>query len=137
MRTIINGSRWIRDEGLFWTYMNDIDIPISEVYCGTAAGPDTLGERWAWLHGYPVRYFKPDWESGKAAGMERNLDMLNDGAEAVISFWDGTSKGTTHLFIESRKRKLPTAVFTFDMLPINPLKPTEVNWALNNIHKNY
>lgn len=61
--------------------------------------------------GLLVKRFKPDWERfGKRAGIERNLQMLNEKPDRVIAFWDGVSPGTRHTITEARNRGIPVEI---------------------------
>lgn len=63
---------------------------------GRAKGADTLGERFASQYNIPVAYFKPDWSTGKSAGIKRNIQMSNE-SDIIVAFWDGISTGTKHM----------------------------------------
>ena len=101
MKVIIAGSRNLKN----------ITIPpphkwkwkISEVVCGGAQGPDTIGRYWANQNNIPVAIFKADWSThGRAAGPIRNTDMAVY-ADALIAYWDGESKGTYHMIQEMER----------------------------------
>ena len=99
MKTIIAGSRSIRDSGFLNLALNDCPWTkdITEVVCGGAKGADMLGYEWAMKNSIPVKFFDPDWERyGKRAGIIRNREM-GDYADALIALWDGASNGTTHM----------------------------------------
>ena len=54
-----------------------------------AEGVDRLAEAWAEARGVAVRRVLPDWKRfGKAAGVRRNLEMLQI-AHGVLAVWDG------------------------------------------------
>lgn len=75
-----------------------------QVVCGMACGADRLGERYAKEHGYQVIYFPADWDlDGKSAGFKRNVKMA-EYADALVAFWDGSSRGTKHM-IDTAKEK--------------------------------
>lgn len=96
MRTIINGSRDITDYSLVETAMELSGIKPTEVISGGARGPDRLGERWAKEKGVKLTVMPADWDThGKGAGYVRNAQMV-DAADALVSIWDGQSKGTRH-----------------------------------------
>ena len=94
---IIAGGRDFSDylllERVVDQFLEDIQDEIT-IFCGTARGADSLGERYAKSRGYAVRYFPPDWRRlGRAAGPVRNQEMA-DSADALAAFWDGESRGT-------------------------------------------
>lgn len=73
---------------------NKTDI---EVISGTARGADQLGERYASENNYPIHRYPADWDKhGRMAGYIRNEEMAKN-ADALIAFWDGSSKGTRHM----------------------------------------
>lgn len=111
MKVIIAGSREITDKDLVYEILDSCDLEISEVVCGTARGPDTIGEFWAKDRGIPVKYFKPDWKGlGKKAGSLRNIQM-GDYADALVAIWDGKSNGTRHMIEYARNKGLTIRVF--------------------------
>ena len=108
MKVIIAGSRTIYDMEELKKAIEESQFDITEVVCGGCAGVDLLGERWAFDHGKPVKYFPANWEKhGKAAGPLRNQEMAQDG-EALILLWDGTSRGSAiALLMHARNKGLP------------------------------
>lgn len=78
---------------------------------GAARGADQIAARVADGLGYETRAFPADWRGkGRAAGIIRNLEMLDQGPSKVIAFWDGVSTGTGHTVSEARKRGIPVEV---------------------------
>jgi len=72
---------------------------------GKASGADSLGEQYAKVRGYQIQEFPANWdEYGKSAGYIRNAEMADGNpqtytrrADALIAFWDGSSRGTRHM----------------------------------------
>jgi hypothetical protein len=98
MKYIIAGGRNFRDFPLLWDtcekiISNDDNV---EIVSGTANGADKLGEHYARLKDYSVKQFPADWSLGKQGGYIRNTDMGNY-ADVAIIFWDGESRGTSHM----------------------------------------
>lgn len=88
----------------FWDYalmkqtvdaiISDNKISNVEIVSGGAKGADSLAERYAIEHNYPITIFYPDWNLyGKSAGPIRNEQIVTH-SDIVIAFWDGESKGT-------------------------------------------
>lgn len=104
-RVIIAGGRDFDDYDLLKRTMDTLLINISDeiiVVCGKARGADTLGEKYANNKGYQVSYFPAEWDKfGKSAGYRRNEQMALN-ADALVAFWDGTSKGTKHMIDVAR-----------------------------------
>ena len=117
-KVIIAGTRMFADYNLL---CSSCDKLLSQkglthdiiIVSGTARGADKLGERYAKERGYNVELFPADWENkGRAAGYIRNADMANN-ADALIAFWDGTSRGTAHMIDIARKKNLPVRVIRY------------------------
>ena len=112
-RVIIAGGRefnnyqYLKDSMDY--FLQNIDDDIS-VVCGMARGADTLGEKYAKENGYEVHYFPADWDKyGKAAGYIRNEEMAEN-ADALVAFWNGSSRGTKHMIDIANKHKLMVRV---------------------------
>ena len=85
-----------------------------EIVSGTAKGADKLGEQYAKERGYHIAYFHPDWKAyGKRAGYLRNQQMANF-SDALICFWDGSSKGTKHMIDIARGKHIPVRTVIYD-----------------------
>lgn len=83
------------------------------IISGTALGADRMGERYAANRGLKTMMFKPDWEQfGKKAGFIRNALML-DNADAVVVFWDGSSRGSQHMMTIAKNKGTPLRVILF------------------------
>lgn len=75
------------------------------IVCGGARGADALGKQYAELRGYDVLLMKADWDKfGKSAGYRRNDDMAKV-SQATVAFWDGKSRGTSHMIDLTKKYK--------------------------------
>lgn len=110
MRTIIAGSRSIKDIKHVYDAISNSGIHITEVVSGTANGVDKLGEEWAEYHGIPIKQFPADWDKfGKKAGYLRNMEM-SENADALIAIHDGYSKGTKHMIDIATRRGLSVYV---------------------------
>lgn len=71
---------------------------------GGAKGADMLGKRWAIENNYPYEEYTANWSLyGKAAGVLRNQEMLEEsGAQIVIAFPGGT--GTYDMIKRARNK---------------------------------
>lgn len=102
-KTIVAGSRGILNYMDVVNAIHDAPWEISEVVCGGAVGPDSLGERWARVNNIPVKMMKADWNKyGKAAGPIRNTEMA-EYADRAIVVWDGESPGSKHMIKEMNR----------------------------------
>jgi Ni,Fe-hydrogenase maturation factor len=85
-----------------------------EVVSGGAKGADILGERYAKERNLPLKIFLADWVTlGKRAGFVRNKEMA-EYADALIAFWDKTSKGTKHMIDTAKEKGLSVKVVYYN-----------------------
>lgn len=89
------------------------NVTIENIVSGGAKGADTIAEKYADKHVINKLIFKPDWSIGRHAGMLRNTEIIAN-SDAVIAFWDATSKGTLDSIKKSIKMKKAIYVFDFD-----------------------
>ena len=88
-----------------------------QIVCGMARGADRLGERYAKEHDYRIRYFPADWDSdGRSAGFRRNVRMAEN-ADALVAFWDGSSKGTGHMIETAKRNGLDVRIIRYRQVP--------------------
>lgn len=93
-RVIICGSRgWGNRERIAGRIA---DLPgTTTVVHGNARGVDRMAHQEAQKAGLLVEPHPADWDRhGKGAGFIRNEEMAKLGADLLIAFWDGKSRGT-------------------------------------------
>lgn len=116
VRVIVAGSRSFDDYKLLCDTLavQLIGLPKSdiEIVSGGARGADTLAHRYAVDNGLAFKLFPPDWSRGKRAGYERNEQMAVY-ADVCVVFWDGVSKGTSHMIDLARKHNLSLTSIRF------------------------
>lgn len=118
MKTIVAGTRHFNDIDLMDWVLKGLPWTISTVLCGGAPGADSLGETWAHAYQIPVIRFPAAWKvKGKGAGPLRNEAMLL-GAQALVVFWDGHSRGTEHM-IQIAQVKAATVKSAGGSFPVN------------------
>jgi hypothetical protein len=115
IKVIIAGGRDFQD----WDKLVDVcdrafkDYPQIEIVSGVANGADRLGERYANERGHLIKRYPADWDKyGKSAGYRRNAEMANY-AGALIAFWDGTSRGTSHMINLAREKGLKLLIIKY------------------------
>ncbi len=119
-RVIIAGGRDFNDYALLKDKCDSIlanRIPSHHIIIvsGAARGADSLGEKYAAERGFAVERFPADWvRDGKAAGVIRNAQMA-DNADALIAFWDGTSRGTKHMIDTALAKGLAVRVIKYSI----------------------
>ena len=112
MKVAVIGSRGFDDYDLMVKTLDKIKITL--IVSGHAVGADKLGERYAIEKGIETKIFLPDWKNlGKAAGMIRNTDIINE-AELVVAFWDGTSKGSADSIEKANKLNKPVIIVDYE-----------------------
>ncbi len=115
MKIIIAGGRDFNNYDLLrescdYFLQNQLEI---EIVSGAANGADKLGERYAEERGHQIKKFPAEWDKyGKSAGFKRNVEMA-DYADGLIAFWDGVSKGTSHMINESKKKNLKVRIIKY------------------------
>jgi hypothetical protein len=115
---IVGGTRTFGDYEFLKRKMDRLTRTFTRkivVASGTAAGADTLGERWFWSlppeRRLLLKRFHPDWDKhGKAAGPRRNQEMV-DYADRAVFFWDGESPGTRDCIERAKKGGLKVKVY--------------------------
>jgi len=83
------------------------------IVSGMARGADALGYAFAKSHDIVCYEFPADWNQyGKRAGFMRNEDMgrFSDG---LLAFWDGQSRGTTHMIDFMKTLGKPVTVIKY------------------------
>lgn len=90
--------------------LGDNDVTVVH---GGARGADRIADREARLLGYQVEVHLADWHRyGNRAGLIRNHQMAEAGADLCIAAWDGRSSGTAHMLEQARKKGIPVQVIT-------------------------
>jgi hypothetical protein len=80
---------------------------------GGARGADSLARKYAIESGHGSITIRADWNKyGRSAGMRRN-EVMADKADAVVAFWDGSSRGTAHMIELAKSRNLPVRIIRF------------------------
>lgn len=119
-RVIIAGSREFDDYDILCKHCDKLLSRKKQTHSiviisGAARGADTLGEQYAHERGYAVKKYPADWQrDGKAAGPIRNAQMAKV-ADALIAFWDGSSRGTQNMIDLARLKPIPFRVVRFDL----------------------
>lgn len=99
MKLIVSGGRDYTNYTLVEKVLNQVynemfPKKITAVVQGGAKGADALGKRWAIENGIPYEQFDADWmRYGKAAGVMRNQEMLDESGECVVVAFPG-GRGT-------------------------------------------
>jgi hypothetical protein len=120
MRTIIAGSRTIKDLQEVRNAIDACPWEITTCISGCAKGVDTLALVWAGETDTPVEFFPANFEKfGTSAPHIRNQEMVNN-AEALLAIWDGGSHGTAHVITLARKAGLALHIHQVGTPPPKP-----------------
>lgn len=105
MRVIVCGGRDYSDE--IAVHNQIVSLPDGCIVVhGGASGADRLAARVASRRGLTVEMYPADWNKhGRAAGVLRNQQMLDFGADLVIAFPGG--RGTADMVRRARKAGIP------------------------------
>lgn len=113
LKVIVAGTRSFNDYKLMTKKLDNYFKNVKPtIICGEARGADTLGKKYALEHGYEVKSFPADWSKGKSAGYQRNEEMA-DYADALVAFWNGSSKGTEHMIKTMQNMKKPVRIVKY------------------------
>jgi hypothetical protein len=106
IRTIIAGSREFNNYSEFLQKIKECNICPTVIISGTAMGADKLGERFAEEKKIPLEKYPAEWDKySRSAGYRRNM-LMAEKADALIAFWNGSSKGTKHMIDIAKRQKL-------------------------------
>lgn len=116
-RVLVCGSRDYQDEERLGAVLDAVHRlrQITAVIEGGAAGADALAHVWAAKNQVPVKTFNANWgEYGRAAGMIRNRQMLDEGHPDIVYAFTSKplseSKGTAGMVKMARQAKVRTVV---------------------------
>lgn len=115
MKVIIAGSRDFNDyELLKESFLKEFpSYDNIEIVSGGARGADKFGEKLSADLGIALKRFPADWNRhGRSAGYIRNQEMANY-ADHLMAFWDGVSKGTSHMIDLSLKSGLGVTLIKY------------------------
>ena len=115
-RVLVTGSRHWVDRSTIWSALN-AEVNRAKgtlvVVHGAARGADDIADRWAWganqagadveVEAHPALWD----EHGKAAGIIRNKQMANLGADVCYAFPLKGSRGTQHMMAVCREAEIP------------------------------
>jgi len=116
---VVAGGRTFNDYELMQSKLDQIlqdktqQGVIITIISGTAGGADKMGEKYAKDRGLNLKLMPAQWDThGRSAGYRRNWAMAQV-ADAVVVFWDGTSKGSKHMADIAKLSNLPLRVIKY------------------------
>lgn len=109
MRLAVVGSRDYPTLGNVRAYVESLPQE-TVIVSGGARGVDAVAEATARTRKMEVVVLRADWSTyGKAAGPMRNRVIVRD-CDAMVAFWDGTSRGTADSIRAARAAGKPVTV---------------------------
>lgn len=116
MRILVTGSRDWTDgdaiEGAMWLAWSEAGHPPRDqctLVHGCARGADSIAAEIARKVGMRVEEHPAAWDTrGRAAGMIRNSEMVNAGADICLAFIRNQSRGATQCADLAEKAGIPT-----------------------------
>ena len=120
MRVIVTGSRVFDDYRMIEQALLALEANLDPKWDwaditlihGGAAGADSMAAQVARELGWKVEAHPADWDQyGKRAGYLRNQEMLDAGADMVVAFPIGESKGTRMMIDLATKAGIPVEVW--------------------------
>jgi peptidoglycan/xylan/chitin deacetylase (PgdA/CDA1 family) len=106
---LVTGSRAWKDAALLEEFLlrEAKGRPLVRIVHGGAKGADQLAHKLAVKQGWQYKVYAPDWHRlGRAAGLQRNTDMLKaekHHVDVVFAFPTKESKGTWDMVGKARK----------------------------------
>lgn len=113
-RVMVTGSRVWVDPDPIWMALSGLPEGTT-ILQGGARGADRIAAEMAVRLGLVVEWFPARWSQwGNAAGVIRNVEMLESGVDQVFAFarpglW--ASKGTRHAVTEAKRRGIAVRVW--------------------------
>lgn len=106
MKLAIVGSRNLHITNL----EHYITADVTEIVSGGAKGIDSCARVFATSKGIPLKEFLPDYNKyGRSAPIIRNKEIV-DYSDAVLTFWNGNSKGTKSVIDYCKKQDKPVRI---------------------------
>lgn len=116
-RLLITGSRNWTDAVQMSEVLRDVwknvfeSNPETILVHGAARGADLMAKAIWEKRGLPTEAHPADWKkNGKSAGIKRNCDMVDLGADYLIAFLRPESKGARHCLMIAQMRDIPELV---------------------------
>lgn len=122
MRVICTGSRdWSNPNAARHMIANRLcDLPSDTLIVvgynpkkDSPKGADRFVYQEAQKLGLALETHPAEWEQyGKGAGLKRNTEMAELGADLCLAFWNGKSTGTAHMLEQAKKHSIPVEIIS-------------------------
>jgi hypothetical protein len=112
MRILVTGSRDWDDTATIYQALSEArgDTPHDQIVLihGAARGADRIASRYADAMDWSNESHHAEWDKyGKRAGIMRNLQMVNAGADICVAFILNNSRGATHCANYAESKGIP------------------------------
>jgi hypothetical protein len=112
MRILVTGSREWDDRAMIYRALADArgDTPHDQmmIVVGDARGADRIAVRYAMDMDWGLDIHRAAWGiQGKAAGIIRNIGMVDTGADICLAFIKDNSPGATHCADYAESKGIP------------------------------
>lgn len=116
MRILVTGSRYWEDQATIYRALcqASMRVPDSEIILvhGGARGADRIAASFADAMGWRVQVHPALWDIwGKRAGIMRNIQMVDSGADICLAFIKDSSPGATHCANYAESKGIPVRRF--------------------------
>lgn len=93
-------------------YLQEGVTEVTHGCCPT--GADALAQEFIEQYGLTASHFPANWKQhGRGAGPIRNSEMANAGADLLIAFWDGESRGTADIISKCELNNIKTHIVRY------------------------
>ena len=115
MKIIVAGGREFNNKEIIFRCLDSVGIKKEyTIISGHATGVDSMAELYAKERGLTLEIYPAQWDKyGKKAGPMRNHEMACNG-DALIAFWDGSSRGTKNMLRHAVTKRLSIIVFDYN-----------------------
>ena len=114
MKLAVIGSRSFQDYPRFQRVMANLKTPVELIISGGAEGADSLAERYAKEYGTSILIHHPNRaRDGTRCYAVRNQKIV-DGADALLAFWDGLSRGTKMTIDKATRAGIKIHIVRYD-----------------------
>jgi hypothetical protein len=112
MRVLVAGSRdWTRESVIYDALDTHVGPKDVLVHGKCPLGADAYAEHWASGRAILQERHPADWSRGKSAGIARNQEMVDLGADLCLVFVKNGSPGATHCGQAAEKAGIRTIWF--------------------------
>lgn len=110
MKTIIAGSKSIKDRGLVFKAISLVNWKVTEIVSANSNDVEQGGIEWANKNNVPYKIFALNHSEQKNIAHSIRNESMAKYADAILAIWDGHSQGIGSLITLGKKYNLTTRV---------------------------